>query len=90
MPWPLIIPGVVEIAKEIIALFKSKKSNAKRQAAAREAIKARFPVIKDHQANIVIELVVLAQKQGYDEARTNAFVTAILSSIDGWSPEAHG
>jgi hypothetical protein len=82
VPWNFIIPGLVEIAKEIIGLFKSRKENPARRRQALKFIKRRFPDLKESEANLVIELVVYAHKQGMtDETKIAKFVEGILGYL---------
>lgn len=77
MPWQIIIPGLVEIAKEIIGLFKSKRPNFLKRRRVRKFIRKKYPGISDNQANLLLEMMVSKHKEGMDQ-------NAIVKYIEGY------
>lgn len=82
IPWNLVIPGIVEVSKEIIDLCKSRKTNKRKQREAQNFIRDKFPGIKEHQVNLVIELVVYAHKQGLPDTEVQRLVQRTLDYLD--------
>jgi len=78
----VIVPALVEIAKEILALFKSKRSNSGRRSAAKKFILKRYPDLKEHLQNLLIELLVYAHKQGMDEQAAAAYIERFIAWND--------
>jgi hypothetical protein len=74
----VLVPALTEIAKEIIGLFRTKKTNPARRGAAKRFIRKRYPDLKEHLQNLLVELFVFAHKQGMDEEQAAAYVEAFL------------
>jgi hypothetical protein len=84
LPWNLIIPGIVEVTREVIKLFGSRKGNDRRRKDAATFLKAQFPDIPDHLVNLMIELVVYGYKRDFTEEEIAAFLKDLLAFIDEW------
>jgi hypothetical protein len=82
LPWNLIIPAIVEITREVIQLFGSRKSNDRRRKDAAKYLKAQFPDIPDHLVNLMIELVVYGYKQDFTEKEIGAFLKDLLAFVE--------
>lgn len=80
----ILVPGLVEITKEIISLFKSKKSNQDRHAAAKDFIRETYPDVSDHLENLLIELTVFAHKQGMNDVQAAKYIEGFLNWHQVW------
>lgn len=84
IPWNIIIPGAVEITKEVIGLFSSRKRGPGRRRHMRKFISDSFPDIKENVGNILVELAVYAYKQGLTEEEIGNFLRDLLEFVENW------
>lgn len=74
----IVVPALVEITREILGLFRTRRTNLGRRRAAERFIRERFPEVKDHLANLLIELCVTAHKEGLSEELTVKYIEGFL------------